>query len=414
MKKKLVTLILIFFFKTILAQHSDYLRKTYDIKRKYSRAILMRVDSSIFFQYDYTPRNIKKKIYLNGIAVDSSGIELDNNLVFRDNNIYNTSTHTTSDKTILYRLTLKGQLSNKMIFDNGVFINKLEDYLLAHIKGNDSVIFKVDFESGLLSPFVKIHHYYPYRDNLVLPKWDNLYLVNKNKLLVEYSECEGGCYYFKYLIYNIQSGTHSEVKWINDLTEAERISLKMHESKYSESRCNLELVMTDLSGNYSYGYFEDVKTRKLNDDYVFDDNLNIASSALKKASYGNTYNYDNGKITSIMVHSILDDEKKVFVPYKFTLPLERTYYRVFNSESIMPEDLTLFGEYELSMVKNFIFAKHNYKFDSEFYQAYFNLFEFYHSETKRKNRTKEINHLLTKSDKANLSLLNKKLKKYSK
>ncbi|MBL6445366.1 YARHG domain-containing protein [Fulvivirga sp. 29W222] len=62
------------------------------------------------------------------------------------------------------------------------------------------------------------------------------------------------------------------------------------------------------------------------------------------------------------------------------------------------EDLNKLNEEDLSILKNVVFAKHNYGFSSEFYQAYFNLFHFYNTDEKRKNRTKDILGLLTKSD----------------
>ena len=142
-----------------------------------------------------------------------------------------------------------------------------------------------------------------------------------------------------------------------------------------------------------------------------DENTNIVTPVVKKSFNKPNYNYQDGKVVSVMAHTILDNGNKVFVPYKFTLPLERSLYKLYNDQEILKEDLSQFGEYELSILKNFIFAKHNYGFNSDFYQAYFNLFEFYNDEKKRASRTKNMDGLLTEADTRNLEVINKALKK---
>jgi len=69
------------------------------------------------------------------------------------------------------------------------------------------------------------------------------------------------------------------------------------------------------------------------------------------------------------------------------------------------EDLKGFGKYELGILRNLIFAKYNYAFSSEFYQAYFNLYEFYGNKEAQKSRVKDVNNKLTETDKANIKLI---------
>lgn len=111
---------------------------------------------------------------------------------------------------------------------------------------------------------------------------------------------------------------------------------------------------------------------------------------------------------SIITNNFLSlniNHKELIIPYKFIPELDMAMYKVYNDSILKKEDLKNFGKYELGILRNLIFAKHNYDFSSEFYQAYFNLYEFYNNEEKRKTRTKDINSKLTAADRKNLELI---------
>jgi len=121
------------------------------------------------------------------------------------------------------------------------------------------------------------------------------------------------------------------------------------------------------------------------------------------------WNYKDGRQVSYNYISELDKKKyvrgntynKVIVPYKLTLGLEDSFYRIYYDQKLDKEIVKGFGLYEWSILKNFLFAKHNYGFSKPFYQAYFNLFEFYRNKEMRENRTKDVNDKLTETDKQN-------------
>ncbi len=75
------------------------------------------------------------------------------------------------------------------------------------------------------------------------------------------------------------------------------------------------------------------------------------------------------------------------------------------------EELAQMNMYDLNVLKNMIYAIHNYKFDDEYYQAYFNTFVFYSDESMRKSRLTEVSSLLTPADKQNLTIINEALEK---
>jgi hypothetical protein len=121
----------------------------------------------------------------------------------------------------------------------------------------------------------------------------------------------------------------------------------------------------------------------------------------------NGINIQNSKILCYYVNCKIEDNKEVIIPYKFIPELDLAMYKAYNNTTLTKEDLKGFGEYELGILRNLIFAKHNYDFSSEFYQAYFNLYAFYNTPEMRNSRTKDMNGKLTGADKANLGLIKK-------
>ena len=126
------------------------------------------------------------------------------------------------------------------------------------------------------------------------------------------------------------------------------------------------------------------------------------------------YNVQKGVIQNYFLTSYIDVENPinrtlifVLVSYKFNPELESSMYKAYNNILLTPKDITGFGKYELGILRNLIFAKYNYGFGSEFYQAYFNLYEFYCSSDKRKSRKNmdDVSRLLTDIDKANVKMI---------
>lgn len=224
-----------------------------------------------------------------------------------------------------------------------------------------------------------------------------------------FADCSGDCSDYRYLLYNDSTKEYRRIDHIEDFRKKE-IKYFKDKNQYGTSFLNLEVITQDLNGQFTYVQQES-SILGISMDYVMDENANIVTPTIKKSLYKPNYNYQKDKRVSVMVHTVLDNRKKVFVPYKFTLPLERSFYRLYNDQEILKEDLNQFGEYELSILKNFIFAKHNYGFNSEFYQAYFNLFKFYNDEKERNSRAQDVNSLLTQGDKHNLNIITKALKK---
>jgi hypothetical protein len=94
----------------------------------------------------------------------------------------------------------------------------------------------------------------------------------------------------------------------------------------------------------------------------------------------------------------------VWLPCRFTLPFDLCLYKIYNNQLLTKEEIAGFDQWELHKLKNMVFAKHNYQFESHYLQAFYNLFQFY------KGSVKDVNNLLTTEDQENLKLINQLMK----
>ena len=121
-------------------------------------------------------------------------------------------------------------------------------------------------------------------------------------------------------------------------------------------------------------------------------------------------NYQNGSVLHYFVKSNLQNNSSVIIPYTFNPDLDIIMYKIFVNEFLNIKDIEKFTQFDLNILRNLIFAKYNYDFNSKFYQAYFNLYSFYNNYKMRTTRTKNVNDELSEADRSNLELI-KSLKK---
>ena len=186
-----------------------------------------------------------------------------------------------------------------------------------------------------------------------------------------------------------------------------KLDVKFDKSVFQSSFSSVDFV--NISGNL---FRENMLLRATipSDNIIrnrlFDDNLNYISDVLvlnQPVVMG--VNFQKGEVQNHFLRSFLNNGEEVIIPYKFIPELDLAMYKAYNNSNLTKEDLKSFGEYELGILRNLIFAKYNYDFNSEFYQAYFNLYDFYNTPEMRKTRTKDVNGKLTDTDKANLELI---------
>ncbi len=159
---------------------------------------------------------------------------------------------------------------------------------------------------------------------------------------------------------------------------------------------------------YAGGYFDQEYEGKFKEPpFLINTEIDNPYQLISYGTHYTGHNYVGGRLESLNIKTKLDNDVDVLIAHKYSLSFDRSLKIIFDNLELNQNSLSLLSIYELNLLKNFIFAKHNYQFDTLYYQAFFNLFEFYSRQ--KENRVKEINHLLTESDKSNLKLINKAL-----
>jgi hypothetical protein len=133
-----------------------------------------------------------------------------------------------------------------------------------------------------------------------------------------------------------------------------------------------------------------------------DENLNIIQPTLQPYYGESTFNIGTENPYYYRKSKINDSKERfVWVACKFTLPFDKALYDIYNNTLLQKSTLETFDKWELNKLRNMVFAKHGYQFQSEYLQAFYNLFNFYNHIAK----TTDINKLLTPIDKKNLQLI---------
>lgn len=142
---------------------------------------------------------------------------------------------------------------------------------------------------------------------------------------------------------------------------------------------------------------------------IIDANYNYFSGILPKHISINGFVIRDNEIKKLLVVTVVERPDRfgrnpsVLIPFNPCPFLEKAMYEIYNNVLLASSDVDRFNRFELRLIRNMVFAKHNYKFNDEFLGAYFNLYSFYRYT--RVERLTDINHLLTDADKANLALI---------
>jgi hypothetical protein len=237
----------------------------------------------------------------------------------------------------------------------------------------------------------------------------SIFLFNNNKSFIEFTNFDDySGYEANNRFYYVEGGKFTD------------ISIKIKpEADYSNFRSYYDSEILFASRDRKYfleqGTFGQQGGRnKILRNRIFDENVNYISDILEMDNSSILgINLQKNKIRNYFISahtdSLLKNDKKdwVIIPYEFIPILEIDFYKIYNNKIIESEDLSNLKPDELLLLRNMIFAKYNYKFDSQYYQAYFNIYAFYSEDDKIKNRIKDVTALLTSSDKQNLAIIDK-------
>jgi len=350
----------------------------------------------------YAPRKKNERdrlIYLNATLFDSSGINFDKDIhYFKDT--FRGFQFDYIDKIYrVFSLNIGKRGLNKLLESRSFTPRTF------HFGSNKSDQLLELAEDGNVSVFADLNPYLDYKEEYrSLEEIWKIHELSKEKILCESCAWGGGCTLYRYFI--IRKDSVEEINF-DQLRQPYK---NQFEPQYEDFRVNFYFSHYDydfLMAAVDYGNLPE------NTDLIFSKDLNDTTHILKKHEHWKVIgeNIQEGHNEFFYLRSILDNKEKVIVNYLINKDFEKITYQLFKGHTVTKRELNNFNSDQLNILKNLIFAKYNYAFDNEFYQAYFNLFAFYNEPEKLISRTKEVNNNLTKTDVENLAIINALVRK---
>jgi hypothetical protein len=348
--------------------------------------------------------NKKSYIYLNNLPIDSSGIQARSNPTFIDGKIFFNANCLEND------LSIKQYNIRKIYYtieDNSIHFFDYEFYYDNNYKQYyviDSLYWRLLVINPLTRSRSLFMDFFNYGEietiegkSYPLLAISKIFFLNSDKALIQLCLLGNfeGCIGYKYYL-GESDNMHEVTNMIKPNYNTEK-----YQEYYSEIDFSAKQYLRERLEIRGKKFADNIMMNRL-----FDDNLKYISNVLvlnRPVVLG--VNIKNKELQNHFLRSFLNNGVKVIIPYKFIPELDLAMYKAYNNNTLTREDLKGFGKYELDILRNLIFAKYNYDFSSEFYQAYFNLYAFYNTPEMRNSRTKDINGKLTGADKANLELI---------
>ena len=280
--------------------------------------------------------------------------------------------------------------SNEVQHDGGTlyYEDMMMKGFLLDLQGNTKRLFDIEQDGWPISEYHDV-------GRLIYPN-------DGDKIVVEASIYEsGGRSDGMFFLVDINNGSVSKLDKLNEFTEGG--------NKY------LTQEFFDVTGNYlfvpakNYGFSVDNPYSKV---LLFDNNFNYLQECLPRKMQIVGYNYESDTAVSINLRSTLDIKKsrwddhlvEAIIAYSLTVDIEKVLYAIYRNQELSSYDIESLDQEQLQLAKNMVFARHNYQFSSSYYQAFFNLFDFYNTEAVRKTRTKTMEGKLSYHDNRNLEL----------
>jgi hypothetical protein len=365
--------------------------------------------------------NKDKQLFINGLPVDTIGFKLMGNPFVYQDKIYFNAKCSNDIKKILYSIQdrIITAFDYQFIYDDAQMIPYIDDWLFGKI-------YTFDVETGSQKVFVD------FWDIVEKSVWgdgkersdenfEQIFFLNKDNVYVTlcYDDASYGDHYCTRIRHfiaskNIRIDITGKIRPIHGLGTGERLEnyeskmqLASPDGKYIKEICHVDMYNSEIK-----------KSSRKNISRIFDNQFNYINEILPMPDITvNGINIKKNTIQNYFLETSIDTkdstvryisgyaDKRVIIPYRFNPQLELSMYKAYENNLLTQNDIKGLERYELSILRNLIFAKYNYAFKSEFYQAYFNLFEFYGDYYKRNARVKDVSNKLTEADKANIKLI---------
>lgn len=384
------------------------------------------------------------KILKNPIDTNSSyyNVSIRNNiihLIITDSVIYkiipssrNNFMTSISDEKTVKNLDI---VSNNEIFYNNKFVYLLgnsflscnkakEEFVILRFDGlkglfqelnkNDSIIYQAINQNSLFGYFESdnfIDQIYMYSlDNNTIEKLniDNLegvfeiyYLKKTNSLLI------GSAIHDADIVLDLEYSNYSiNKKELRTVTAKFKDALKSY-YKTDDDFFNIGIISNyfNFQNDRIYINAHEYLTPVLSDNFSFlYETITLDADILGPV-------LQNDTLSALLYHARTENHESYVIPFDFSPSFEKCMGLVYKDQVIDKDLLTGFDKVKLSILKNLVFARHNYGFKNPYYQAFFNLFAFYHNPAAARSRLSDVSDLLTESDNLNLALINETLKK---
>lgn len=260
----------------------------------------------------------------------------------------------------------------------------------------------------------------------------------KNKILVERAIWEGGksgpAYYYILDLITLKVEEINDTKF-SKLVEAPRKKFQSSPAYQVTVYCSpmydyfyydITDTLVYLNVDDYYGYFLNEKGDAKagyaiypQDAFVLNGDYEVIDQVLNRENRLEFYSgiiYEKNQKKAYVINIDTDSYGTYSINFAVKYPLEKAFYNIYYNKELSDKELQGFDQYELLLLKNFIYAKYNYKFKNPFYEAYYNTFTFYHNfqtwdaGKKKLERRKKVDKYFTKEDNKNLALILTKIK----
>jgi hypothetical protein len=240
-------------------------------------------------------------------------------------------------------------------------------------------------------------NYFVYERHALIP-YSNIICMDKEAVI--YRFCNSIYSYYKnnsYLIYNfqIELDLPKDIKEIiqfkkellinftfdvfGEHNEAEYFTFNYKQKKHKRHSDSLmscfgedgiDLFQYDMTGNFAY-----------TKEKILDSNFNIITNNRLNTFNLKGINIKNDSIISLFVESATDkdlaNETSCVIQYKTNPYREVLINKILNSQLLSRQELNTINLFEFEVLEQCMKAKNNVKFKTKYWQAFFNLYEFY-------------------------------------
>ena len=310
---------------------------------------------------------------------------------------------------IFYKINAKtGEKIKVFINDSINFTHKYENHIVGQKINDSEETYNDFFIYDLKNHSLKKNSLFT--DKTEYPPIYDFTFFNKSELFIWTAHAYGNWFDAdKFYKYNIQTG---EIASLNEKIEKNYKSLLTEEQKKDFKLSHLDYFDT--------GFFEYIKnsiilTNRTNVNYPhtsLDKNGNFTKH-IGDMGLGDVlgFNFQNNKYDIIYFKIKNENGETIIIPLKYTTLYAKALAKVKEDKKLTNNEISQLKEMNLLILKNFVFAKYNYAFESNFYQAYFELLPIYQYPTYQEEKTKNVNPLLTETDKYNLKLIKEEIER---